>query len=370
MKALILTVSQGCGHTATAHAIEKQLNDNGCEAYTIDVYKHINSFISETVDKSTALYTKIAPDLYRLVYEYLDDGMEIDQKNVFNFINKLCAYKFFKLVDEYAPDVIICTHIFAAQLANEIKRRGRTRAVLVGMVTDYTIHPYWETVICLDYIMIASENLKFRAIKKGIPERKIKTFGIPVAPKFMVAADKREVCEKLGINPDEKVVLMMGGGLGYGMDDEEIEKILSLREPFELLIVCGQNKKQQRKFEKMKAANNATNMHIFGFVDNVNEMMDVADVFISKPGGLSVTEAMGKQLPLIMINPIAGHEERNLEFLLNCGAAIYATKTYPLDEAVNLLLTSPSRLEALHKNIAELAKPNALADICNFIMSL
>lgn len=370
MKAIILTVTQGCGHTATAAAIENCLRARGCEAQTIDVYKHINSFVSETVDKSTALYTKIAPDLYRLVYSYLDEGVEIDQNNVFNFINKLCAYKFYRLVEEYDPDVIICTHVFAAQLANQIKRKGRTRAKIVGIVTDYTIHPYWETVSCVDYIIVASENLKYRAIKKGIPERKILPLGIPVHPKFLETLSKQDACKKLGISSEKPIILMMGGGLGYGIDDDEIDKITSMRASFEILIVCGQNKKQQRKFQKIKAESGSQNMHIYGFVNNVNEMMDAADFFISKPGGLSISEAMAKKLPLVVINPIAGHEERNLEFLMNCGAAVCATKTFPLDEAINLLLTSPTRLSLLQNAIAEISKPNALNDICDCLMSL
>lgn len=370
MKALILTVSTGWGHTATAMAIETRLRETGAAAHTIDVYKYINSFISETLDKSTALYTKVAPDIYRLIYEYLEGGVEVDQKNAFQFINKLCSYKLAHLVEEYDPDIIVCTHMFSAQLAHELKRRGKTRARVVGIITDYTIHPYWETLTCVDYVITASEALTYRAVKRGIPARRIRPLGIPVHPKFNTALTKEEARRKLGLRQGCPVVLMMGGGLGYGLAGNEVERLLALRENFELVIVCGRNKKQQRQFEKYKEEHGAQNLHVLGFVDNVQELMDASDFLVSKPGGLTVSEAMAKQLPMVVVNPIAGHEERNLEFLLNCGLAVSATKTFPLDEAVNFLLTTPHRLEEIRRSIQIMAKPHALDDICQFLMEL
>lgn len=370
MKALILTVSTGWGHTATAMAIETRLKEMGAGAHTIDVYKYINSFIAETLDKSTALYTKVAPDIYRLIYEYLEGGVEVDQKNVFQFVNKLCSYKLAHLVGEYDPDIIVCTHVFSAQLANELKRRGKTRARIVGIITDYTIHPYWETLTCVDHIITASEALTYRAVKRGIPARRIRPLGIPVHPKFNTALPRAEAREKLGLRPEGRVVLMMGGGLGYGLAGSEVDRLLSLREDFELVIVCGRNKKQQKQFEKYKEEHFARNLHVLGFVDNVQELMDAADLLVSKPGGLTVSEAMAKRLPMVVVNPIAGHEERNLEFLLNCGLAVSATKSFPLDEAVNFLLTMPHRLEEIRRSIGIMAKPHALEDICRFLMEM
>ena len=370
MKTLILTVSTGWGHTATAMAIEARLRQMGGGAHTIDAYKYINNFISETLDKSTAIYTKVAPDIYRLVYDYLEGGVEVDQKNIFSLVNRLCSYKLARLVEDYDPDVIVCTHVFAAQLANELKMRGKTRARIVGIVTDYTIHPYWETVPCVDYVVTASEVLTYRGVKRGIPERRIKPLGVPVHPKFNESLSKEEARKKLGLLPEGDVVLMMGGGLGYGLAASKVERLLYLRHSFQLLIVCGKNKKQRKQFEKYRQEHGFERLHVYGFVDNVQEMMDAADILVSKPGGLTVSEALAKKLPMVVVNPIAGHEERNLEFLLNCGLAVSATKTFPLDEAVNLLLSIPRRREEMRRAIETVAKPHALEDICQFITTL
>lgn len=370
MKTLIMTVSTGWGHTSTAMAIETRLKERGMAAHTIDVYKYINSFVSETLDKSTALYTKVAPDIYRMIYDYLEGGVEVDQKNVFLLVNKLCAYKVAHLVEEYDPDILVCTHFFSAQLANELKRRGKTRARIVGIITDYTIHPYWETLTCVDSVITAGELLTYRAVKRGIPARRIQPLGIPVHPKFQQRMEKAEAKQLLGLRPDVPGVLMMGGGLGYGLSEGEVKRLLALRAPFELMVVCGRNRKQRSHMERLKREWGAKNLHVYGFVDNVQQMMDGADMLVSKPGGLTVSEALAKQLPMVVVNPIAGHEERNLEFLLNCGAAVSVTKTFPLDEAVHFLLETPGRLQHMRRAMEKVAKPNALEDICQYLIDL
>ena len=194
--------------------------------------------------------------------------------------------------------------------------------------------------------------------------------GIPVHPKFNESLSKEEARKKLGLLPEGDVVLMMGGGLGYGLAASKVERLLYLRHSFQLLIVCGKNKKQRKQFEKYRQEHGFEHLHVYGFVDNVQEMMDAADILVSKPGGLTVSEALAKKLPMVVVNPIAGHEERNLEFLLNCGLAVSATKTFPLDEAVNLLLSIPRRREEMRRAIETVAKPHALEDICQFITTL
>lgn len=367
MKVLILTVSAGYGHTATAKSIEQRLVERGISTETIDVYQYVNKLISETIDKSTALYAKYTPEVYRLIYQYLDSGSLDDRFNLMSFINALCKFKFEKLVRELDPSLIICTHVFAAQLVHELKKKGRCRAELLGICTDYTIHPYWETLATMDYFVTASEALTYRAVKKGIRRDIIHPLGIPVHPKFYRSMDKAEARRQLGFSPDRKVILLMGGGLGYGLVDDEASKILSLRARFELAVICGHNNRQRQEFERLRDNMPYASIHVYGFVDNVHTMMDAADILVSKPGGLTVTEALLKGLPMVAVNPIAGHEERNLEFLLNQGACVRADKIFPLDEAVAMLMTDPQRVEDMKARIRCLAKPNAGDDLADLV---
>ena len=269
---------------------------------------------------------------------------------------------------ELDPDFIIYTHVFAAQLVHEIKKKGRCRAELLGICTDYTIHPYWETLTTMDHFITASESLTYRAVKKGIRREIIHPFGIPVHPKFYRRVSREEARRRLGYDQDSRVILLMGGGLGYGMVDGQAGRILSVREKLELAVVCGNNGRQRSEFEKIRDKMPFAKIHVYGFVDNVNDMMDAADLLVSKPGGLTVTEALLKGLPMVVINPIAGHEERNLEFLLNQGACVRADKNFPLDEAVAMLLSDRQRVEDMKRRIACLAKPNAGQDLVDFII--
>lgn len=367
MRVLILTVSAGYGHTATAKSIEQRLIDRGIPTECIDVYQYVNKLISETIDKSSLLYAKYTPEVYRLIYQYLDSGALDDRFNLMSFINALCTFKFEKLLREVAPEFIICTHVFAAQLVHELKKKGRCRAQLLGICTDYTIHPYWETLSTMDHFIIASEALVYRAVKKGIRRDIIHPFGIPVHPKFYRHMEKDEARRQLGFESDSKVVLLMGGGLGYGLVDDEAGKILSVRQKIELAVVCGNNHKQQSDFERLRDNMPFARIHVYGFVDNVHEMMDAADILVSKPGGLTVTEALLKGLPMVVINPIAGHEERNLEFLLNQGACVRAERSFPLDEAIAMLLNDSQRVEDMKRRIDCISKPNAGSDLVDLV---
>ena len=364
MGVLILTVSTGFGHTATALSIERRLQDKGISTKIIDVYQYANKLISETLDKSTALYAKYTPEVYRLIYQYLDSGALDDRFNLMSFINALCTFRFERLIRELDPDFIV----FAAQLVHELKKKGRCRAELLGICTDYTIHPYWETLTTMDHFVIASESLTYRAVKKGIRREIIHPFGIPVHPKFYRSVSRQEARRRLGYDEDSRVILLMGGGLGYGMVDGQAGRILSVRQKLELAVVCGNNTRQRAEFEKIRDKMPFAKIHVYGFVDNVNDMMDAADLLVSKPGGLTVTEALLKGLPMVVINPIAGHEERNLEFLLNQGACVRADKSFPLDEAVAMLLSDHRRVEDMKRRIECLAKPNAGQDLVDFVV--
>lgn len=370
MKALILTVTAGYGHNATAKAIEDGLIARGVTAKTVDVYKYVHKIVSDTVDKTTALYARYTPDIYRIIYEHLDKGNTDERLNVMGLVNYISSVKFEKLIGEYNPDIIVCTHVFAAQIVEELKCRDVTRAKLVGIITDYTIHPYWETISTIDYCIVASQKLFYRAMKKGIPGKKLMALGIPIHSKFEQDIPKEEARKILGLEQSSKVVLVMGGGLGLGFGPDDMAKILDVGRDVHVMIVCGSSKKLFRKFSSYKEKNCTNRIIVYGFVDNVHVLMSAADIFISKPGGLSVTEAFSKKLPMIIVNPLAGQEERNSEFLLNCGLAMFANKTFSLDEAAHMLLTDEHMRTRIIHSIEENIIIGANDKICNFLVNL
>lgn len=375
MKVLILSVTAGFGHHATARAVSDMLVAKGAEPLTVDIYQYINRAVQHTIDKGYLFSSKHTPELYRLCYALAENHgqsyFSSPKLNIINVINALGTTKFEHVISDFAPDAVICTHVFAAQLINEMKCRQLVNAPTIGIVTDYTMHPFWEDVPQVEYIVTASDLLHHLAVKRGIAPERLLPFGIPIHPKFNVPISRQDACAQLGISPDRPTILMMGGSMGYSNNKKLIQQLQSVGLPFQLLVVCGRNKRQYQQITSMESEfSDVCSLHPYGFVDNVEVMMSAADCIITKPGGLTVSEALAKNLPMILVDPIPGHEERNVEFLLNNGIASLVTKTFPIDEAVYHLFTNPARLTTVRETMHAIGHPNATEQLINFVLQL
>ncbi|MBQ6698387.1 MAG: glycosyltransferase [Oscillospiraceae bacterium] len=369
MKVLILSITAGQGHHSAAKSISNALEDRGVTVKTVDVYKQIDKNLCDAVNKGYLISTKHTPKAYRAIYELIDSKKAPATKySLQSIMGILLAIRFEKFIEDFKPDVIICTHIFAAQVINELKRRDRLSNVpTIGIVTDYTIHPFWEDVTYIEYINIASELLTQRALMKGISEERLCSFGIPVQKKFSTKRAKDDVRSVLGLKKDVPTILVMAGSMGYGNMPEIISGIHRFDKDCQILAVCGNNKKL---FKKLSNSAPGNNVKVYGFTNDVDILMDAADCIVTKPGGLSTSEAMAKKLPMILVNPIPGQEDRNLEFFLNNGVALSVTKTFTIEEAMYFMFRDKERLELINRQLEKLAKPNAAADIAEFAISL
>ncbi len=372
MRVLILSVTAGFGHHATGKAVADMLISRDVAVHTVDVYEYINKGVKEAIDKGYLFTSKHTQELYRSGYMWAESGSSyLPHKPLspIRMVNALGAHKFARMIADFSPDIIVCTHIFAAQLMNHMKKRKYIVTPTVGIITDYTIHPYWEDVPMLEHIVLASELLRHRAIKKGIAADKLLCTGIPIHPKFNESIDRNHAIAQLGLSPDRPIILLMGGSMGYSNNRDIIARLHKCNMPFQVLVVCGRNQKQYEEMcEMAQAPEGLCTLHPYGFVDNVEVMMSAADCIISKPGGLTVSEALAKNLPMILVNPIPGHEERNVEFLLNNGLAMMVTKTFPADEAVYHLFQSPGRLQQMRETMHILAHADATERLADFII--
>lgn len=369
MKALVLSNTAGQGHRSTAGAISDMLESLGVTCRILDTFEYTDHLRYKIVDKGYLMVTKNIPKVFGAAYKSLEKaGVHDSMYNPINIDNSVLALKLKKYFDTtFYPDIVICTHVFSAQIMNVMKAKHWVTMPVIGVVTDYTLHPFWEDVQSIDYIVTASELLTYQTVKRGISKSKIKPFGIPINPKFCKHIDKTEARNMLGIDPDKRTILLMSGSMGYGNIAKELEKIDKLDYDFQILAVCGNNKQAKRKIDSIKTTKK---VYAYGFVNNVDVMMDAADIIITKPGGLSSSEAFAKCLPMIMVNPIPGQEERNVEFMLNNGLAVYATKNFTVDDAINQFLMYPQKLENMKANIRLVSKPNATRDLCEFAISL
>lgn len=368
MKALILSISTGQGHHATGQAVQNAFRDKGVDCEILDAYEYIEPILSHLVSKgyllSAAYARRISSKLYDIVVK---KNKPLKKYSVPKLTNTVLAKDLKEYIEKSNPDVIICTHVLSAILVNIMKEKEwlDESAVTVGIVTDFTLHPLWEEARLLDFYVTPTDLLEFQMEKKGLDPAKMLPIGIPIKPKFSQRIDRLEARTQLGLDLHKHTILLMSGSMGYGRIDESIERLDRLNFDFQVIVVCGNNKKM---YKKVKELDTAKRFDVYGYVDNVDVMMDAADCIITKPGGITTSEAMAKGLPMIMVNPIPGHEMRNAEFMLNNGLALYATKSFPLDEAVFSLLQHPERISFLRATIEIYARQDSALHLCNFLI--
>lgn len=361
MKGLILSITAGQGHNQTAKVLSDCFNAEGIECLYMDSLKYINPLLSESVSKIYLMSTKSIPKIYGKIYRRFENRPVDDMHGLPKLTNNILARALLKKLHSENPDFIICTHVFAALLVTALKGYISDDIMTVGIVTDFTIHPYWEDTH-LDYYVTPSEGLNIQALKKGIPENRILPFGIPIDPKFSKRLPREKACEILGID-DRRTVLVMSGSMGFGNVTDEIKALDRVDGDFQIVTICGNNKKLKKHIDNIEFSKKVYN---YGFVNNVDVFMDAVDCIITKPGGLTTSEALAKGVPMIMSNPIPGQEDRNVEFLLNAGAAIKVSPTYPIDDAIYQLF-SGKRLKLIKEAIRSLGKPNATKHLVEFI---
>ena len=362
MKVLVLSITAGEGHNSTAKAIRDELIARGAECEFLDTYGYINRALRSFISKGYLFSSSKTKYLYAKSYRHCEKRKKSGRFSLSRFFQKSLSRKLFRYIKEYDPDVIVYTHIFAGMLVDILKSRPSFRAKTVGIVTDFVFHPYWEEAINTDKIIIANDLLKMQAKVRGYQDSQIAPIGIPIRSKFAFSKDKSIAREELGIDKDKLTVLIMGGSMGYGNLAEVVQKLDEIE-----LVVCGNNAEAKTSIESLSLKKST---HIYGFVNNVDIMMDASDCIVSKPGGLTTSEALAKRLPMIIVNPIPGQEDRNKDFLLNCGVAMSVTETLGLEEIIFQLFLNPSRIELMRKNIDNIRRPNSTDDLCKLIMDL
>lgn len=367
MKVLFLSVPTGQGHHQTAKAVLEYFEGNeDVECRFLDVVDNTSTFLADSLQKGYLLSTTVTPKVYGTFYDLADKRDPTRYSSVGKLVKSVLNKKLLKYLKVYDPDIIVATHIFSAIAMSYLRKKYPVRAKTIAIITDFTIHPFWEDVD-LDYYVTASELLDFQAQKKGYPAYKVKPFGIPIQPRFAHKMPVDEARAQLGLKNKFTILLMMGS-MGYGSDTlSAVRSLDRMKEDFQLITVCGNNKKLKARIDAMTKRKTIIN---YGYTHEVCTLMDAADCIITKPGGLSSSEALAKNLPIIMMDPIPGQEDRNKEFMLNNGIALSVSSTFPVTEAVYQCIHYDYKMEMLKANMKHIAKPNAAASLGEFMLSL
>lgn len=374
MKILICSVTAGEGHNSTAKALREEFENMGVVCDILDTYKYASPAMAKLIADGYLFVSDKAQRMfgagYRMAEKRHGGSGELSVARVFNtqFTDEIGEY-----INDFKPNAVIFTHPFSGLILDVLKQKNMLSVKTVGILTDFTFHPYWEECRLCDYVVTPSPMLLYQARQKGFADSAVLPFGIPISSKFGMSVPKAQAREEFDLDPKLKTVLLMGGSMGHGNMCSIVKKLDALETPedIQIISVCGNNEDEFRKIEKYKKRARRTVLNL-GFVNYVDRLMDAADIIVSKPGGLTTSEALAKRLPMIIVNPIPGQEARNTSFLLNNGTAMAASKTGPVEELVFSLLgeSGQARYEAMLKCVDILRRPNAAAEVCRFVTEI
>lgn len=393
-KVLIMSASTGGGHNRAARAIKEELERKTIDGIPVkceivDSLKLVNTTMDKIISRGyekSAIYT---PKAYGRVYRFSETSLVSKNEFKGNLLTSVMAQKFKKLLKDSQPDLIIGTHPFPMIALSTLKKSSHTYKnstnlgdtfikhnssvnvpPMISVLTDYTTHSTWIQNE-INYYIVGHEYVKELLVFEGVDSNKVKTFGIPVEKSFLSHRDKETVLNELGLSSDKLTVLLMGGSFGAGNIKETLDELLDIDRDFQILVITGRNESLRDKIEKKLASHSHDkNICVLGYTNKMNDILASIDVLITKPGGLTTTEALLKDVPMIVPYYIPGQEEENLDFLSNCGAALRTTKKYTLPVLLKVLIDDSTRLDMLKKNIKSIRKFNSSQNIANLVVDI
>lgn len=314
-------------------------------------------------------YLKIiehAPELWAHVFKKTDNP-ELVRKLTRGrrMLAQITTAKFARRIEEWAPEVVLCTHYLPLEIMGRVVRDNGTQGstFIVSTVTDFEAHALWMEA-AVELYCVAAEETKARLVARGAPADNVAVTGIPISSRFASRVKPAALRKRMGLRDDLHTVLVLGGGFGLGPVAEILTEMNKLTEPVQILVVCGRNDELRRELAMMDRRQPT---HLFGFVENMHELMAVSDLVITKPGGLTSSEALAMGKPLFILNPIPGQEAANSDFLLQNGAAMKANRLEDLPFRLEKLLGS-ARLGEMAAAAKRLGRPHAAADVCREVL--
>ena len=320
LKVLILSCGTGGGHNAAAEAVKEQFEKNGHETVLMNPYDLKSKKLAESINNIYIKSVQTAPGIFGKVYGLGEIYRKLPGRSPVYYINKKIAVLLYEYIRKEQFDIIVMSHLFPAEIITYIRLHGGMLPQTIYIATDYACIPFTEETICDKYV-IPAKSLKYEFESHGIEETRLSFAGIPVKAAFRENITKQEAIQTLKLNPQRRYILIEGGSVGAG----NIKRIVQLLyekyhdSVYKLIVVCGKNTKL---FDELwKRYENA--VIILKYVDNLHMYMKASDVFITKGGGLSSTEAAVSGIPIIHVTPIPGCETKNCRFFSRSGMSIW-----------------------------------------------
>ena len=398
MKVLILSATTGGGHMRAANALKDYITEHHQDA-VVEIYDTIH-YVSPIINKAvTNGYVYLAtktPAFFGSLYKNSDKNTPINK--TVELTTSTLRKRLLPMIEEFMPDIVITTHSFACEMICGLKVSEGLQFPVISIITDFAVH---KTYIHegVDAYILSSEEMVEQMLERGIERRKLFPYGIPVKKEFLVQMDAKELLMEEGLDPDLPTMLIMAGSFGVTDVLKVYHKIVKSPADFQVIVITGKNEKLYETFEKYLARIDINNtmceireahpeLHkhsstrsskhrkpakptkLLFFTDRVERYMRMADIIVTKPGGLTVTEAIACGLPLAIFKAIPGQEEQNADFLLRNGMAVRLEKDNTCTQTVTDLITDPEKLQNMRRCVLRNNKGNSCERIYELMLRL
>lgn len=363
---LVLSASVGAGHLRAAQAVELALREvvPSATVRNVDVLELTNAPFRRLYGKFYLDLVNKAPHVLGYFYDLMDQPSRSGKNRADRLrlaVEKLNLRKFIQLLKDEPWDLVLNTHFLPAEIIASLRRKGELMLRQVTATTDFETHRLWVNQPCDHYFTATDEGARYLH-HWGIPAEQTTVTGIPIHPVFAKPKERGECLARHGLAGDRPILLQLSGGFGVGPIAKLYRALLDLSRPIELVTIAGRNEAVKKELEAIEVPPRHR-AKVLGFTDQIDELMAVADVVVSKPGGLTTSETLARGAVMAIVNPIPGQESRNSDYLLENGAAIKVNNIGTLAYKMDSLLEDAVRLAQLKANVARLARPRAAYDV-------
>ncbi len=365
LRILCLSAEVGVGHTAAAHALVRAIEQRyGFSVDVLDSYRFAAAPIAQAATKGYVALVRRLPSLYRCLRHPAERAAMLGPFRA--WVGRYAARNLLRHLHGRLPERVVCTHPFACNVMTQFKQAYAPEVHITAVITDFTVQAFWVHP-SIDRYVVAHHEMKAALVEQGVCEQQIDVFGIPIDERFgmLASADQAQrLRRQLGLPLDHYVVMLMGGGLGLGPLATLLVELGKLHLPLYVVVVAGHNKRYRAELEAY-ASSLPMGVKVLGFITNVHEYMQVSDLLMTKPGGLSCAEVLAAQVPTILTAPLPGPEEANAAYLHQHGAALFARCMADVMQLVITVLTNPTTRLRLTQGMRQIARPEAAATLAN-----
>jgi processive 1,2-diacylglycerol beta-glucosyltransferase len=365
-RVLLLSASSGAGHVRAAQALEKAFRTRGdCTVEHVDAMNYVSKLFQNIYERAYITMVQRAPGVMGMLYDQTDQPWQHESRRL--ALDRLNTTPMIRLLNKIQPDLCVATHFLPAEIIAWLIARKKLRTRHAIVVTDYDVHAMWLCRTVDRYFVAIPEAAEYLA-RIGVPREKVCVTGIPVDPIFAEPLTRAEAREYFELDANAPTILVAAGGYGVGPVEQLVGALLALQRPWQIVAIAGKGEKVRRKLEAMaedagKLPSGKPRLRAVGFTTEMDRYMAAADLLVGKAGGLTSSEAMSRGLPMALIEPIPGQEERNADHLLEAGAAIRCNNLPAAAWKIATLLDDEPRMERMRGAARGMGRPLAAANI-------